>query len=55
MSQAATTEVRIGDYLIELQAEGVEQVSDDSKTAPIERVDPAMLEGLPTLQQAAVG
>ncbi|MBP6633631.1 MAG: FHA domain-containing protein [Kofleriaceae bacterium] len=47
--------VQIGDYLIELKAEGVEQVSDDSKTAPIERVDPAMLEGLPTLQQAAVG
>src|SRR5215510_6854311 len=36
--------VQIGDYLIELKAEGAEVgVADDGKTQPIERVDPAML------------
>src|SRR5262249_47359370 len=36
--------VQIGDYLIELKAEGAELlVSDDGKTQPIERVDPAAM------------
>jgi pSer/pThr/pTyr-binding forkhead associated (FHA) protein len=36
--------VQIGDYLIELKAEGAEVgPTDDGKTQPIERIDPAML------------
>jgi pSer/pThr/pTyr-binding forkhead associated (FHA) protein len=36
--------VQIGDYLIELKAEGAEVgPTDDGKTQPIERLDPAML------------
>jgi len=36
--------VQIGDYLIELKAEGAEQADQfDAKTQPIERVDPAAL------------
>jgi pSer/pThr/pTyr-binding forkhead associated (FHA) protein len=45
--------VQIGDYLIELKAEGAEVgATDDGKTQPIERIDPALLAasrgGLPT-------
>ncbi len=44
--------VQIGDYLIELKAEGAEVgPADDGKTQPIERIDPALLAargGLPT-------
>jgi pSer/pThr/pTyr-binding forkhead associated (FHA) protein len=45
--------VQIGDYLIELKAEGAEVAvagADDGKTQPIERMDPAMLarQGMPT-------
>jgi pSer/pThr/pTyr-binding forkhead associated (FHA) protein len=32
--------VQIGDYLIELKAEGVEHISEDAKTKPIEKIDP---------------
>jgi pSer/pThr/pTyr-binding forkhead associated (FHA) protein len=48
--------VQIGDYLIELKAEGAEvgAPSDDGKTQPIERIDPAMLAAtVPTPNLAA--
>lgn len=38
-SLTVSDRVQIGDYLIELKAEGVEQAVDDSKTQPIERMD----------------
>ena len=42
---AVSDRVQIGDYLIELKAEGVEQPVpyEDAKTLPIERLDPAQL------------
>jgi len=43
-SLSVSDRVQIGDYLIELKAEGVEQISDDGKTQPIERMDPAHIE-----------
>jgi pSer/pThr/pTyr-binding forkhead associated (FHA) protein len=42
-SLSVSDRVQIGDYLIELKAEGVEQVADDSKTQPIERMDGELL------------
>jgi ABC transport system ATP-binding/permease protein len=43
-SLSVSDRVQIGDYLIELKAEGVEQASDDGKTQPIERMDPNYIE-----------
>ncbi len=43
-SLSVSDRVQIGDYLIELKAEGVESVSDDGKTQPIERMDPNFIE-----------
>jgi|JI10StandDraft_1071094.scaffolds.fasta_scaffold20600_7 pSer/pThr/pTyr-binding forkhead associated (FHA) protein len=42
---AVSDRVQIGDYLIELKAEGVEQPVnyEDARTVPIERIDPAQL------------
>jgi pSer/pThr/pTyr-binding forkhead associated (FHA) protein len=42
---AVSDRVQIGDYLIELKAEGVEQPVpyEDARTQPIERLDPAQL------------
>lgn len=46
--------VQIGDYLIELKAEGVEQPVpyEDARTQPIERIDPAALAAV--MPQAAI-
>ncbi len=46
--------VQIGDYLIELKAEGAEiaSPSDDGKTQPVERIDPAaLMRSTPGMQQ----
>ncbi|MCE9578207.1 MAG: FHA domain-containing protein [Deltaproteobacteria bacterium] len=46
--------VQIGDYLIELKAEGAEIAgpSDDGKTQPVERIDPAaLMRSTPGMQQ----
>jgi pSer/pThr/pTyr-binding forkhead associated (FHA) protein len=43
-SLTVSDRVQIGDYLIELKAEGVEHVTDDGKTQPIERMDPGFVE-----------
>jgi pSer/pThr/pTyr-binding forkhead associated (FHA) protein len=43
-SLSVSDRVQIGDYLIELKAEGVEHAGDDGKTQPIERMDPNFIE-----------
>jgi ABC transport system ATP-binding/permease protein len=43
-SLSVSDRVQIGDYLIELKAEGVEQAGDDGKTQPIERMDPNFID-----------
>jgi pSer/pThr/pTyr-binding forkhead associated (FHA) protein len=62
-SLSVSDRVQIGDYLIELKAEGVESVTDDGKTQPIERMDPNFIEAqmgqplgtAPTLPPAVPG
>ncbi|MGE0547671.1 MAG: FHA domain-containing protein [Kofleriaceae bacterium] len=39
VSLRVSDQVQIGDYKLYLKAEGVEQVSDDARTMPIERID----------------
>jgi pSer/pThr/pTyr-binding forkhead associated (FHA) protein len=54
---AVSDRVQIGDYLIELKAEGVEQPVnyEDARTVPIERIDPAQLAAaMPSAVPAAV-
>src|SRR5262245_38999669 len=54
-SLSVSDRVQIGDYLIELKAEGVEHVTDDGKTQPIERMEGAggYLEGMATTPTAS--
>lgn len=53
---AVSDRVQIGDYLIELKAEGVEQPVnyEDARTVPIERIDPAQLAAAMPAPAAAV-
>ncbi|HEX3766420.1 MAG TPA: FHA domain-containing protein [Kofleriaceae bacterium] len=51
VSLRVSDQVQIGDYKLYLKAEGLDQV-DDSRTTPIERVEPTATESMPAITPA---